>query len=212
MPLNDTAQLSVIGTVHGQQHIHTLHFRNQDGTATTQGLIDGWQANARTAYRALFHTADSPCELYRAQVVCGSLPLPAASEEAEAAPNIVGSGTKGATERAPAWLAALVSVRTASAGKSYRGRFFIGGIYEGDFVADNLTAATIAGMTAYTNALIAAYVTPTTGTNGWRWVVHSRKLSAVPGSQCQNTSSLVTGVLVRAAVASMKSRKPGRGS
>jgi hypothetical protein len=211
MALNDTAQLAVKGTVAGQMHVHTLHFRNQSGAATGQGLIDGWQSGVRTEYRAIFAAADSPCQQYSARIVCAALPLPVPTEETEVAPNIVGS-IAAPVGRMPPWIARVVSVRTALAGKSRRGRFFLGGVWEDQQDLGTLVAGDIARVQAYVDALTAAFITPATGTNGWRLAVHSPTLAAVPGTQCQDSSTLVTGFIVRDQLGSMKSRKAGSGS
>ena len=192
-------------------HIHTLHFR-LGVAATEQGLIDAWQAGARAQYRAMFQSTDSPCQTYRAAQVCGSLPLRAPTEETEVAPNIV--GTQGfASDSSPTWLARVVSERTALAGRSRRGRFYIGGLYESQHSGNNLTAGDLALVQAYIDALMAAFVTGVTpGADAYALVVHSPTLAAVPATNCQDSSTPVTGMIARSRVGSMKSRKPGSGT
>ena len=209
MAVNDTVLLQVQGIVHGQQHIHTLHFRFQELTATEQGLIDAWQASCRTSYRTIFHTTDNPVQILRASQVCGSLPLRAPAEEAE----IVGNqpGTSADTgEPTPSWLSEVVSVRTALAGRSRRGRFYVGGLREGWINGNNVEAVRRARTQAYADALLATFGTTGTAT-AYKLAVHSRKLADVPGTQCQDSSALVTGLLVRTPIGSTRSRKPGSG-
>src|SRR5918992_1239699 len=90
MPINDTYELAVIGTVNGQQHIHTLHFRSTDGSQEADGLADDWQTGMSALHRALFQTSDLPVELVRANKVCGSTPLPGPHEVA-----VVGAARQG---------------------------------------------------------------------------------------------------------------------
>lgn len=210
MAVNDTVLLTVQGTVGGQRHIHTLHFRYEDIASDEAGLIELWRTTCRTAYRTLFDVDDSPCQLYTARQVCGALPLRAPAEVAETAPNIVGASDF-TTDRGPTWLAAVVSVRTASAGKSRRGRFFIGGLFESEFSGNNLVTNHVNRLTAYCTALNNAFID--TGGVGeiYRLVVHSHKL-AQPGVQCQDSSTPVTAFIVRTEMGSMKSRKPGSGT
>jgi hypothetical protein len=200
----------VIGTAGGQQHVHTLHFRNQDGTGTLQSLIDAWQTEVGADYRGCFSDQDLVCQLYRASMVCGAAPLPASVEEVGVAPDIDGSVSV-AGDRLPPWLARVVSVRTPNGGKSYRGRFYLGGMWEGWTVGSTIQAAPLVPIQTYATGLIDHFVTPAFGTGGWRLVVHSRKLASVPGTQCQVSSTLVSGLIVRSEVGSMKSRKAGSG-
>lgn len=210
MAINDTAQLAVIGTVLGQQHVHTLHFRHEQVGQSEADIINEWQAGCRTTYRTMFDNTDSPCQLYSARQVCGAVPLRAPAEEAEVAPNIVGASDF-TSDAAPSWLAAVGSERTALAGRRRRGRFFIGGLYESEISGNNLVANHLARLQAYIDALMATF-----GESGtsvlFRLVVHSPTLAAIPGTECQNSSTPVTAIIARSAIGSMKSRKPGRGN
>lgn len=211
MSLNDTAQLVVQGTVAGQLHLHTLHFRELDATGTNQepGIIDEWQANCRTAFRGLFGTGDSPAQLYRCSQVCGSIPLRAPAEEAEVSPNIAGTLTL-TTDQLPPWLAAVISWRTASAGRSRRGRNYFGGMSEEMINGDLIHSTQQTRLAAYRDALLAQFG-PSGASVNYKLVVHSHAL-ALPGVQCQNSSTLITSGLVRTFVATMKSRKAGHGT
>lgn len=210
MAINDTAQLAVKGTVGGQDHVHTLHFRAIDAIANEQGLIDAWQANARTAYRNIFKNTDTPVDIITASHVCGAIPLRALAQEVEVAPNRVGGEGNDTSQPLPTFNAGVVSVRTAFSGKSRRGRFYIGGLSEAN-TDGNTLGALQARIQAYVTALLAAF-TGAGSMGGWQLVVHSRKLAAVPGTQCQDSSALVTAMIVRAEVGTMRSRKLGHGN
>lgn len=210
MSVNDTVQLTVQGTVAGQTHIHTQHFRYLDPTSTEQGLIDAWQASARTAYRNMFNNTDLPVILLRASQVCGAIPLRAPVEEIEAGANQAGTLSY-AGQRAPSWLAVVFSERTAFAGKSRRGRFYIGGLYEAAITGNDVESTAMTVYTAYRDALMNTFG-PSGTNNLYRLVVYSRKLASVPGTQCQDSSTVITSMGVNVELGSMKSRKPGSGT
>jgi hypothetical protein len=212
MTINDTLRLQVIGRVHNQDHVHDLHFRVISNIATPeQGLIDAWQAGCRTQYRAIFYTQDSPCVRYSAQHICGSGALRATVEETELAGSILGTRADLADPMdAPAWLAEIVSVRTALAGRSRRGRFYLGGLDRDDIAAEVLGGARQALTATYVGTLMNVF--GPVGTNGdFTWVVHSRKL-ATPGTACTVSSAPVTGTILRANIGSQRSRYPGSGT
>ena len=210
MAVNDTVRLTVQGTADTQDHFHTLHFRYLDPTSNEQGLIDAWQAGCRTAYRNCFVTADAIVKVLEAAQVCGTIPLRAPVEEAEAAGSQNGTIT-GVGDRAPSWLAAVTSLRTASAGRSRRGRYFLGGLMENEIVGNDLSSGHKTTVEAYAAALMGVFG-PSGTSNLYRLVVYSRKLASVPGTQCQDSSTVITSTLVNSAIGSMKSRKPGRGN
>lgn len=214
MSVNDTVQLAVKGIVGGQTHIHTLHFRYIDVLSTDSDLVADFQANALAEFRQCFSTADLPAQLITASQVCGGIPLRAPAEATPAAP----AGTRDSSaigDRLPSWLATITSERTALAGRSRRGRFYMGGMWEADTDGNNLTDGTNRAknyVTLYAAKLMARYVTDGAGKSPrYTLAIHSRVL-ALPGVNCQDSSTLVNGLIVRTAVASMKSRKPGSGT
>lgn len=216
MPINDTVQLSVIGTVGSINHVHTMHFRYNDVLSSDADLAAEFNTNLITAYRAMFGTADTPAITVRVQQVCGAVPLRAAAEVAPA----VAAGTRvltGIGEPLPTWLAQVVSVRTALAGRSRRGRMFLGGLYEWDVFQNIMTGALTPDSRSelaatYVGALQARYFAAAHPTNRYQLVVHSSKLASVPGTQCQDSSTPVTAFVLRANVGSMRSRYPGSGT
>lgn len=216
--VNGVYVLRVIGTHQGQQHIHTLHFRSTSAAvavgategAFQQAVIDDWQTNARTTYRAMFFSSSSPCQTYQVRKVCGSLPLPGGIDETEVAPNIVGSRSATGEAAAP-WLAGVVTLRTQYAGRSYRGRNFIGGLGEQDFNGATMESAWITAVTAYYAALTTAFITPAETSVGQKLFVFSRKLAETPGVNCQDAGADAQSYVVRNQLATMKSRKAGSG-
>jgi hypothetical protein len=211
MAINDVSELAVIGTVVGQQHVHTLHFKHVGAPADPEGtLIAEWEAACEASYRALFTDEDSPTLTYKAKQVCGTIPLRAPAEAAQ----VTILGTRPVNSQAqPALMAELVSERTAFAGRSYRGRFFLGGLREEDSQGNNLVTVALSRYAltgAYMTALLAAFGGAGTSTN-FNLFVYSRKLAAAPGVQCQNTGAIVTGFVHPTLVSTMRSRRPGSG-
>jgi len=206
--IGTTWQLSVIGIVAETQHIHTLHFRAKIGTATPQNLVNSWTSGPSVQYKAMFSLDDRPIDNVKAIHVCGTLPLDAGAEETPTGANATGSRVA-AAEKEPAFLAAVVREGTALAGRSYRGRFFIGGLQDVD-VTRNLLTSTYQALVATYNAAIMALYGPS-GTNAnWQLVVHSRKL-AQPGVDCLVSSTPVTSLTVNPRVSTQRSRKLGHG-
>ena len=218
---NGVYKFAVIGTCNGQQHIHTLHFRSTlAGNAVgmneadyMQDLLTTWQTACRTAYRGIFDTTNTPVQQYQVRKVCGSVPLPAGLDAAEAGGNQAGTqnpGVGGGDQSAP-WLANVVTERTALAGRSYRGRFYLGGMYEGDFAGAVVGNRRLPPTQAYVDTLVATFVTPLETAANAKAFVFSRTLSLVPGTQCQNAGADVRSYQVRDTLATMKSRKAGSG-
>jgi len=208
MAVNDTWQLNVIGVSGGTQHIHTLHFRELGGDFTGEDLIGSWRTAAETAYRAHFASYDAVIGKITAQKVCGSVPLPAASEYI-ALPG-AGNGTKavGGDNQMPSFCAALVTERGTLQGRSRSGRFFLGGLFEADVDGNALTAGEVTRIQAYCTALKTAFIDPTLP--DWRLVTHSRKL-ADTGISCELSSTPVGQLLISSRPTTMRSRKWGSG-
>ncbi len=215
---NAIYKFAVVGTVKGQQHIHTMHLRSTTHpdavalgeTAYQQRLIDDWQSACRTAYRAIFYTNDNPTESYQVRKVCGTLPLPAGVDEAETTGNIAGTRSSVSEPAAP-WLSTVTTIRSGLAGRRYRGRNFLGGLEEQDIVGATVQSGRIGLQATYFSALMTLFVSPASGEPIGRWFVHSRLLAKQQGMQCQNAGADVTSYQNRSDLASMRSRKAGSG-
>src|SRR5215212_10337938 len=152
MPINDVYQLTVKGTVWDQDHLHTLHFRDRTGAAASSAIVTVWQATSRTAYRGCFCTADACAVTYTVRQVCGTPPFVATAEATE--PLATQFGTLAIPgDRMPSWLARVISWRTAFSGKSYRGRSFLGGLFDDWGNGNNMVAGRLADTNAYITAL-----------------------------------------------------------
>lgn len=201
---NETAELALVGTREGQTVIVTHHFRMIAIAADKplQELIDGWQAGCQAAWLAIPNNSYTLTKI-RARHVCGSLPLDATVEE------LVGStGTNGDTTLlTPPWFAGIIRERTASAGRSYRGRIYIPVTSEAQFDKDTLSATLITNMQTYATAMQNTFVGAGATNADWALVVHSKKLASVPGTQCQQSSTLVTSLAVQSVLTTQRSRR-----
>lgn len=222
MGLNEVYMLSARGTVHGEQHMHTLHFVQINPLMTQTDLINQWSAAPATAYRALFPLGQAPVQLIRVAKVCGSLPLPAPTEVVPIPANAVGSRPTGSSEPLPTFVASLVTLKGSLAGRRYSGRFFLGGLLESDTNANTMSSAYQALAQAYVDALKAAFVTP--AVPDFRLFAFSRLLAEgdpnhtkggapdpITAHPCQDSGSVVANLVVSTVPTTMRSRKAGHG-
>lgn len=222
MATNDVWQLSVRGTVHGEMHMHTLHFLQQLPTAVGNDLITLWSGAPATAYRALFPLGQTPVQLIRAAKVCGAVPLPAPTEVVPAGGSQGGSRPTSSSEPLPTFVASLVTVKGTLAGRRYSGRYFLGGLLEIDTNGNSLGGAYVALSQAYVDALKAAFVTP--ALPDFRLFVFSRLLAngdpnhtkggqpdPIAARQCQDAGAPVSNLIVSLLPTTMRSRKMGHG-
>lgn len=208
MPIGDVWQVQARGTVLGQQHIHTLHFRDITGLAAPTAIVTVWQATCRTAFRNCFENTDLVLQDYVIRQVCGTPPLAASAAATEPGATQAGTRTSG-SDTEPSWLARVISWRTAFSGRRFRGRSYLGGLRESWLSGNNLVGGETALLDAYVTAFLGAFG-PTGSSTDWRGVVYSQ-VARDGGATCVTAGSQITGAISRLAVASMKSRKPGHG-
>ena len=190
-------------------HIHTLHFREISLAAGGgQALIDDWQAQCQTAYKAMWQIGQYPINLLKATKVCGSVPLPTATEETVLPVDGQGTRPSGSSQVSPSFLAITVAEKGVSAGRSRSGRFFLGGSFETDVDTNTYAAAYIAIVQAYCTLLTNRYITPSA--SSFQLVTHSRVLAAT-GVSCELSSTPVQQLVINPNVTTMRSRKLGHG-
>lgn len=209
MAINDTSLLAAIGSAQGEQMVHTLHFRHlappAPGELMEQTLIDQWQAAAQSQFLAQFGNSFT-LDRILARQVCGTVPLRATVEETV---GLTGSKGHSGAITAP-WLAGLVRERTALTGRTRQGRYFIWVDDEANINGKTISTAFQTTMQTYANALLTAFGPSGTNTN-FRLVVHSRKLAATPGTQCQDSSTLVTNLAASNVLTTNRSRRSRTG-
>jgi len=211
----------VIGTVNGQQHVHTLHFRStlagnavgMDEPTFMNDIITTWKTGPMVSYRAMFKDTFNPVQQFQVRKVCGSVPLPAGVDLAQTAGQTAGTGAglPFVDDPLAPWLAQVVTERTALAGRRNRGRFYLGGLQEGQVTGATILQPRVDLVQNYASALLAAFVTPLDTAKNQALFVFSRTQSLVVGTACQDCGANVTSLQVRAELATMKSRKAGSG-
>lgn len=216
MGINDIVMLQVKGTVVGTQHIHTLHFRQEVPDLFVTDLISVWRAGCQASYRALFTSVESPMQLVRVDTVCSADELPAPAEDVPIPADQLGTRTV-VGEAMPSYVAALTTVKSALAGRSRQGRYFIGGMREDDNAGNLLVAGHITRLQNYADALKAIFITP--ALPNWRLVIFSRTLRdgkptadpPVAGVSCALATAPALNLVVSNRPTTMRSRKFGSG-
>lgn len=211
MAVNDIYQLAVRGVANGQQHVHTLHFRENVATSGSPEdvLIDDWQGACRTAYRNLFQADNTPVLVIVAARVAAAGALPVPVERAEAGATQVGTRTV-AGDSLPPWLACVNTVRTGLAGRRHRGRYFLGGLREADQDGGVLNSTYIALAQAYADTLKGRFMPPSSISNFGLGVFSRLTWNGGAGGLI-NSFTPATTIVPRNLVASMRSRKAGHG-
>ena len=217
--VNCIYRLSIIGTVCGQQHVHSLHFRSTAASsvdpytedAYQTALLNAWKTASKTAYKAMFSSNWFPCQTYQVRKVCGSLPLPGGVDASETVAESQGTRPQsGESDLAP-WLAQNCTWRTRYAGRRYRGRSFFGGLYESDVAGALINGPRATSMPAYLTTLVTAFVTPGELTKEFSLFLWSRVQNQEPGMQCHQSGGDIISYQVRDQLARMTSRKAGSG-
>lgn len=210
MAVNDIWRIAIKGLVSGQEHVNVLHVRNlsvlTDALFASQ-LLDDLDTDIWPDYRALFRNEDAPRQLVTVRKVCGSLPLPTPVERTYSASDAAGTrGSKADSLVAPSFVAVTITWRTGFAGRSFRGRSFIGGAWEEDMDALHVFDSTyLSGIQGHADNWV-GFVT--TDYEPW---VFSRTL-AEGGGNCQDFGGTIVDAVARAEINTMRSRKAGHGN
>lgn len=159
MPVGDILQVRIETTVGVQSSENIRHYRVSSVTAPEATHLQIAVA-LNTIINPLYKAILSSSATYRGVAVRRVSPLPLTSEAMDA----FGSGTGSVTgDLLPKQTCGVITLRTALAGRRYRGRFYAA--FPGEI--DN-TAASVPGATYLTNlaALAAALIAQRTVTNG----------------------------------------------
>jgi hypothetical protein len=195
MAADDVWRLSLIGSHAGTElAVMTMHIKMKTGTGTFAGaalylktnLLDLLKTQQSNTFRwdeirgLTVNTTPPRADLYNTGFpLAGSV----------------------ATEETAHQVAVVASVKTAYAGRSYRGRNYIPAISEAGFTAGLVTAALGNAIQTYYDDLVAAL--GASGANAdYMWVVWSEKLQASNG---------VTDVIIRDVPGVIRRRRVGVG-
>lgn len=106
----------------------------------------------------------------------------------------------------------LVSLRTGLGGRSKRGRMFLPPAPEGGVTESTLTDAQMILLVAFVTCIAGKFLAGGSDPNGWRLCVLSRKLLAANANNYNLGVTEVTNMTARKELASMRTRKLGRGA
>lgn len=129
----------------------------------------------------------------------------------------VGAGNGGGNAAAlPSYCAAVISKRTLTGGRSFRGRTYIAGIPEDQTLnsAIDISKPLWAGILGFALCVITNFVhpDPAGGSNIWNLIVFSRKLAGSTLPFPNNSTTDVREYVPVQQLGTMRSRKVGRGS
>ena len=197
----NTAQVRLQGVVDSQITINDLYFELSGGginvanlTTLAVTLEDWWSLNVANLLSFDWSTTR-----------VSALDLSSLTGPSVDVPSSTVGGVSG--EAAPNNVAAAVSFRTASRGRSARGRNFVPGIPNSEITLNTLDSGFIGDLLSAYNLLVGAGAFIA----GWEWVVASYVSAGVPRVTPLNfpvTSAIMVGNSVR----SMRSREIGHGA
>jgi len=207
--VNDLFQVRIKGFIEGQETNNVLHFKCAAASSDVEvGLI------LVLIQCFITHLLPLWSNKWTLDTVVWKRVSPTLS------PEFVSSGTTGVTgailtDSLPTFNAALVSIRTAEGGRSKRGRMFLAGIPESATTGSsfNLTDPTWAAIIAFVACLVDKFIdNGELGTDRFQLGVYSRKIggAAFPYGAAGFTPAVSLNAV--ALIATMRSRKVGRGS
>jgi hypothetical protein len=213
MAVDDIVRLDLVGTVSGHEIITSHHFGYLDALSNDADLIDTWQTAGETLWRALFPSTYTFAEIRATQVWPG--PLDSLRGPTTESPNVAGTSTQFAGQQTPVWFAQEVTQGTARRGRRRQGRFFVWVPNEAAFNGDTLDGGQVSAVSAYRDALFAAFGLG--GTDGlYEWVVFSRTSAYIPGehpprfdltASVDDVSAVVTSVATSTRLTTQRGRR-----
>jgi hypothetical protein len=167
--INGTYQIILVWSLNGNPYAqNSLHAQLPGGESVTQALADSWASDLNALHDSSGLAAVQPASITLDRV--GLRDLRTANNPLIESPvNSAGTGAGDLLARA---LAVVCTLRTAKAGKSYRGRTYVPGFNEAQNAADGTIAASA---TAAANAWLTGIRTAATA-RGHTLAVASTKL------------------------------------
>lgn len=191
MAVGNTYRLSIVGSYQDQTIVNTLHFLQSatigGGVETPDEIIfrfsGGSGATPLTRYAGCLPSLWHGSQL---NVINVQNPF----DNRSATINITGTRSPG--ESLPSQCCALLSLRTAGLGRSYRGRFYLGPVPRGDVSGNNITASYSSALELFVNAVRDSF-----NSSPLAWVVWSRRLG---------TATPVSRIIIRLPIATQRRR------
>jgi hypothetical protein len=182
-PRKTICQLSIIGTAHSVQVVNVFHFeaaQTLEATLTSDqvaqvaagDLADAWLTNLKTPWLAC-HTNSYNLQMVRAQVLERPGTFRHRLTPVERPTSGAGTITSG-TPSAEAVVSAVIRWRTPIAGKSYRGRSYVGPVPTAWIAGGLLAAAGVTAYTGYITPYMAEYGAAGVAPEPWAGTIYSR--------------------------------------
>lgn len=196
MAVNDIWRVSLVGSHSGTEiAVMTSHWRLKSGVGTFAalaallkvGLIDNFKTQQATTFRW--------------DMINGLKISPLPKQSATYTTGFPVAGTLAGDEMAHQ-VAMIMSLRTANAGRSYRGRMFMPACVEGQMTSGIFDAGGVTAMQAAMTAVVGVYGSGGTDPD-YEWVVWSDRLS---------TYTPITAVIVRNNPGTIRRRRIGVGA
>jgi hypothetical protein len=205
----EIVQVLVQGEIEGQQCENVWYFR---ALAADPDMLAHLLADIAECLLNLLPVLSATYTLHR---LLGKIVSPAVGGEAlwepEATDTVVGQS---AGDSEPAFVSALISLRTTRPGRSGRGRIFMAGVPEGQTTASmiNLESDLYVGLTAFVVCMLAKFRSYDPAAAGnYDWGVMSRKIGGVKPPFLPAGYAQITQANVVRELATTRSRKLGRG-
>lgn len=203
MAFTHVGEVSVVGEMHGQQTYNVYHFGSSGAVPNLAGIVAAILDCFRTHLLPVLSSEWKLLEV-RSRVI---YPAPTDEVVTQALPTDVGA----LTQAFPSFVAVVMSLRTGTGGRSFRGRKYLAGIPETRGENSKITAPQLAAIIAFAACMLdklgKGSVNKTVNAD---WVVLSRKVAG-PGKDYAAGSNSISSVLVREDLGTMRSRKLGRG-
>ena len=199
------AQLTIVITNTATPDVfeNVLHFQAQQDNVALSTLASAFNTARLTSWLSEMHTS-ARCALLRVRDI-----LPGTEAGADFAVSPAKQGTQTA-EALPYQCAAVLTWRTALAGRAYRGRTYYPLLTEGQTGGmGTLSSGTVTSMQAIADGVLTTFGAAGTDLN-WRPGVVSRHLNGV--ERPNPVITLVTGAVARSILQTQRRRVQGRGA
>lgn len=210
-PYAGIARARIIGRNHAGQTVNVCHFATNivgyDAANPADALTRLATALLECVRDALLPAVPSDWRLIKITAQ-GIGPTLSDEVEVQALGTDIGEGTASDVSFA----AQLLSLKTGKGGRSKRGRMFCPPPPEDGVTESALTPGQVALLAAFAACLATKFLTPNGTQDDWRLAVLSRKLLAANNNNFDLAVTEVTTITANSLVATMRSRKFGKGS
>jgi hypothetical protein len=208
--VNDAWQVRIVGRQENQETNNVLHFTTAAATADVETHLINVMINCFVTTLIPHLTASWKLEQVRWKKVSPAL-------GPEFITNVVADNVGGVAGSAlPTFSAALVSIRTLQGGRSKHGRMFLPGIPDSATPGSVLTDTDdfFAALVAFVQCIATNFILgdPPPGADAFQLQVYSRKLGGATFPYGAAGFTPVAQLIVNGLIATLRSRKVGRGS